>query len=137
MFYWVLAYDDTLALIHYCRLIHKATKIFSSMLLEQWLLTLSAELTKATVDSKCGKAAKVTEVLNDYYKKYQKEHSVRRVSRNPNEAMEECSTLTRGTVGKDYAQALANETDVLRKYLMGDRSFAKFSRAESFLATKS
>lgn len=68
-------YDEGLAILHYCRLLHKTSLRTASPILSQWLLTLSCNLQKARpYEGNPEKIQKFIETTKDYYISYQKEH---------------------------------------------------------------
>lgn len=90
-------YDVGLALLHYCRLLHKANKkIIKSPKLSQFLLNLSYGLTKCNISSTQAfneQRNKLRQVLQEYYNKFVLEHEDKKVIISPREIIIEIENM--------------------------------------------
>ena len=65
-------YEEAMAVLNYCRLVHKTTEIQPSPILSQWLLHMCSQLQKVHFSGNSAKDLK--KVMKDYYTRYKREH---------------------------------------------------------------
>lgn len=94
-----ISYDIGLALLHYCRLLHKANKkIIKSSKLSQYLLNLSYSLTKCNISSTQAfneQRNKLRQVLHEYYNKFVLEHEDSKTIISPRDVLIEIENMKR------------------------------------------
>lgn len=72
----IRTYEEGLAFLHYCRLIHKTTQANPSNILSQWLLNICSWLPKMKLQGgDKEKNEKLVSIIQDYFLKYRKEHA--------------------------------------------------------------
>ena len=69
-----IAYEHSLSLLHYCRLLHKVNKkVVKSQKLSQFLINLSLSLIKANISTNSTfneQTSKMKQVLHEYHSKF-------------------------------------------------------------------
>lgn len=113
-------YDAGLALLHYCRLIHKVNKkIIKSQKLSQYLLNLSYSLTKCNISSTQAfneQRNKLKQVLHEYYNKFVIEHEDTKTIISPREILIEIENMKRNQRFVhmiNFLDVLSEETKIL------------------------
>ena len=72
----IRTYDEGLAFLQYCRLIHKTAQANRSSILSQWLLNICSWLPKMKIQGgDKNKNEKLVSIMQDYFVKYRKEHA--------------------------------------------------------------
>lgn len=67
-------YEEAVAILQYCRLVHKTCEKIPSLTLSQWLLNISWHLQKSKPQGSYEKIEKFVATAKDYFAKYKKEH---------------------------------------------------------------
>lgn len=115
-----ISYDVGLALLHYCRLLHKANKkVIKSSKLSQYLLNLSYSLTKCNISSTQAfneQRNKLRQVLQEYYNKFMLEHEDIKIMISPREVLIDIDNMKRNqrfVHVMNVLEILGEETKVL------------------------
>lgn len=115
-----VSYDVGLALLHYCRFIHKANKkVIKSSILSQFLLNLSYSLTRCNISSTQAfneQRNKLKQVLHEYYNKFVLEYEDSKSIISPRDAMIEIENMKRNpryVHAMSVLEAFGEETKIL------------------------
>lgn len=85
-------YDQALALLQYCRLIHKSCEETSSQVCSQWLLNICKSLSQIKLENgEKDKNDNLVDTLRKYLKKYEQEHKDNHLDVSLEDILAECT----------------------------------------------
>ncbi|CAM6006645.1 unnamed protein product [Sphagnum balticum] len=110
-------YPTAIALLHYCRLIHKTHQACRNPLLSAWLLNVSEAMVRCQIAGEADelKLVKLRQVIGEYHLKYIKEHADLRMEMGLEDAVRGLEQMQVFSDDKRSLAMLLKETRLLKR----------------------